>query len=158
MEKKQQLCKEELEGQFRIASDGTWYHEGNPIKRIALVQLFATVLRKEEDGYVLRTPVEVVDVQVDDAPFVIVRMTDKKGASGERQIDLYTSIDQKISLKEAGQLYLENGKPYVKMDHGLSAKLNTATYYELMDKMSVQGNEAQIESYGVLQNFNIQTD
>src|SRR5581483_6159260 len=28
---------------MRIARDGTWYHEGNPIRRPAMVRLFSTV-------------------------------------------------------------------------------------------------------------------
>mgnify|MGYP001094136130 CR=1 FL=1 len=35
---------------MRIARDGTWYHEGRPIGRPAMVRLFATVLRREPDG------------------------------------------------------------------------------------------------------------
>ncbi|MFP5330673.1 MAG: DUF1285 domain-containing protein, partial [Alphaproteobacteria bacterium] len=44
---------------IRIARDGTWYHEGRPIEREAMVRLFSTVLRREPDGsHVLVTPVE----------------------------------------------------------------------------------------------------
>ena len=32
---------------IRIARDGTWYHEGTPITRPALVRLFSTILRRE---------------------------------------------------------------------------------------------------------------
>ncbi|MFL6785963.1 MAG: DUF1285 domain-containing protein, partial [Sphingomicrobium sp.] len=35
---------------MRIARDGTWYHEGTPIRRAAMVRLFSTVLRREPDG------------------------------------------------------------------------------------------------------------
>ncbi len=44
---------------MRIARDGTWYHEGSPIGRQAMVRLFSTILRREPDGsFVLVTPVE----------------------------------------------------------------------------------------------------
>jgi hypothetical protein len=36
--------------EIRIARDGTWYHEGSPINRMALVKLFSTVLRRDEAG------------------------------------------------------------------------------------------------------------
>lgn len=43
---------------MRIARDGTWFHEGSPIGRAAMVRLFSTILRREPDGgYVLVTPV-----------------------------------------------------------------------------------------------------
>ena len=41
-----------------IRKDGTWFHEGTPIGREALVRLFSTVLRKDPDGFHLVTPVE----------------------------------------------------------------------------------------------------
>ena len=44
---------------IRIAADGSWYHAGGLIGRPALVRLFSTVLRREDDGsYWLVTPVE----------------------------------------------------------------------------------------------------
>src|SRR4051794_35041429 len=60
---------------MRIARDGTWFHEGSPIGRPAMVRLFSTVLRREPDGgHVLVTPVEKLDIEVEDAPFVAVEM------------------------------------------------------------------------------------
>ena len=45
--------------QMRIALDGTWYYQGTPIGRLPLVKLFASVLRRAEDGrYWLVTPAE----------------------------------------------------------------------------------------------------
>jgi hypothetical protein len=35
---------------LRIARDGSWWHEGRPIERVALAKLFATVLRRAPDG------------------------------------------------------------------------------------------------------------
>ena len=43
---------------MRIARDGTWFYHGSPIGRKPLVKLFASVLRREENGeYWLVTPV-----------------------------------------------------------------------------------------------------
>jgi hypothetical protein len=51
---------------MRIARDGTWFHEGTPIRRPAMVRLFSTVLRREPDGrHVLVTPVEKLDIDVE---------------------------------------------------------------------------------------------
>src|SRR5947208_1038269 len=58
---------------MRIARDGTWYYQGSPINRIPLVKLFASVLRRDEDGgYSLVTPAERGRVAVEDAPFIAV--------------------------------------------------------------------------------------
>ena len=49
---------------IRIASDGSWYHEGEPIRRESIVRVFASILRREEDGeYYLVTPVEKWRIQ-----------------------------------------------------------------------------------------------
>ena len=51
--------------EMRIAKDGVWYHQGTPIKRLPLVKLFASVLRKEEDeSFWLVTPVEKGIIEV----------------------------------------------------------------------------------------------
>src|ERR1700690_1324488 len=61
---------------MRIARDGTWFYRGSPITRPRLVKLFASVLRREDDGsYWLVTPVERGRVSVEDAPFVAVELT-----------------------------------------------------------------------------------
>src|SRR3546814_4847836 len=58
---------------IRIARDGTWFHEGAPIGRKALVKLFASVLWRDDGGYWLRTPAEQGRIEVADAPFTAVR-------------------------------------------------------------------------------------
>src|SRR5436853_451617 len=63
------------DSEMRIARDGTWFHQGSPIGRPAMVRLFATILRREPDGsFVLVTPVEKLDIEVEDAPFVAVEV------------------------------------------------------------------------------------
>src|ERR687886_441318 len=59
------------DSEMRIARDGTWFHQGAPIGRAAMVRLFSTILRREPDGrHVLVTPVEKLDIDVEDAAFV----------------------------------------------------------------------------------------
>src|ERR1700759_5552516 len=61
---------------MRIARDGTWYHEGAPIGRPAMVRLFSTILRREPDGrHVLVTPVEKLDIEVETTAFRAVAMS-----------------------------------------------------------------------------------
>lgn len=49
---------------MRIARDGTWFYQGTPIGRPAMVRLFSTVIRRDGDDYFLVTPVEKVGIQV----------------------------------------------------------------------------------------------
>src|SRR5204863_9733371 len=56
---------------MKIRADGVWFYAGTPIGRIALVKLFASVLRKDADGrHYLVTPAENVDVDLAAAPFL----------------------------------------------------------------------------------------
>ena len=69
------LWQPELSGTIDIVirRDGSWIHEGTQIKRFALVRIFASILRREEDGeYYLVTPVEKWRLRVECLPLVIV--------------------------------------------------------------------------------------
>src|SRR3954465_15420659 len=71
---------------MRIARDGTWFHEGSPIGRPAMVRLFASILRREPDGgFVLVTPIEKLGIEVEDAPFVAVEVK-SEGADRDRSL------------------------------------------------------------------------
>ena len=70
---------------MRIARDGTWYHQGHPIGREAMVRLFATVLRREPDGsHVLVTPVEKLSIVVEGTAFRALTMTMEGGGETRR--------------------------------------------------------------------------
>src|SRR5690554_2678354 len=54
-----------------ITRDGQWLHKGQPFSRKAIVRLFSTILRREEDGeYYLVTPVEKWRIRVEDTPLL----------------------------------------------------------------------------------------
>src|SRR5687768_18384634 len=77
---------------MEIRQDGTWFYLGTPIGRMPLVQLFSTVLRKDEDGRTyLVTPVEKVGIRVVDAPFVAVEM-DVSGKGDGQRITFRTNV------------------------------------------------------------------
>ena len=58
-----------------IKANGEWWHEGGHMTRESLVSLFATILWKEENNgtveYFLKTPVQKLRIQVEDAPLLI---------------------------------------------------------------------------------------
>ncbi len=84
---------------IRIARDGTWFHEGGPIRRIELVKLFASVLRRDDaGGFWLVTPVERGRIIVEDTPFVAVEMT-ASGNGDEQVLSFRTNLDEWV---EAG--------------------------------------------------------
>ncbi|MCE7794998.1 DUF1285 domain-containing protein [Sphingobium sufflavum] len=120
---------------MRIARDGTWFHEGSPIGRKEMVRLFSTVLRREPDGsHVLVTPVEKLDIDVEDAPFIAIAMqTSGEGQAREIAFSLNTGDlvlldgDHALSVRHD-----ENGpRPYVAVRGGLEARIGRNVYYEL---------------------------
>src|ERR1700754_2280203 len=81
---------------MRIARDGTWYHEGSPIGRAAMVRLFSSILRREPDGsYILVTPVEKLSIAVEDAPFVAVELK-TEGEGSERRLAFRLNTDELV--------------------------------------------------------------
>jgi uncharacterized protein len=81
---------------LRIRADGTWLYRDSPIGRPALVKLFASVLRKDADGrHYLVTPVEKIDVAVDDAPLLAVEM-EVRGAGTSQSLIFRTNVDDVV--------------------------------------------------------------
>lgn len=119
---------------IRIAADGSWHHEGAPIRRPGLVRLFASVLSRDEAGdHWLTTPAERGRIQVDDAPFVAVELDE----SGD-PLRLRTNLDDWIALGPDHPLVLRPGpggavQPYVALDRGLSALIARPVWYRLAE-------------------------
>ncbi len=121
---------------MRIAADGTWFYNGSPIGRLPLVQLFSSILRRDEDRYVLVTPVERVGVRVDDAPFLAVEMMVEEGSDGRRLV-FRTNVEDFVAVDRDHPLRFEPGaaeglKPYVLVRDKLWALVKRALYYDLV--------------------------
>ena len=122
---------------MRIARDGTWFYQGTPIGRPALVKLFSTILKRENGKHVLVTPVEKVGIQVDDAPFLAVEMRDELH-EGQRLLNFRTNVDDWVACDAAHRLRFEPAAddglvPYLHVRADLWAKVTRALYYELVD-------------------------
>lgn len=120
---------------MRIARDGTWFHQGSPIGREAMVRLFSTILRREADGrHVLVTPVEKLDIDVDDAAFVAVELK-SEGAGKDRRLAFRLNTgDMILAGPEHSLRIVERGNgphPYLAVRGGLEALVARPVYYEL---------------------------
>ena len=139
---------------MRITRDGTWYHEGRPIRRPAMVRLFSTVLRREPDGtHVLVTPVEKLLIDVDSTAFRAVAMANE-GEGPSRKIAFTLDSGDGLVLGPQHSLRLqadEHGpSPRVLVRHGLEAELARPLYYELAEIAISEGhNPPGIWSDGV---------
>lgn len=138
---------------MRIARDGTWYHQGSPIKRPAMVRLFSTVLRREPDGsHVLVTPVEKLVIEVDNTAFRAIEMQ-TEGHGEERQIAFRLDSGDAVIAGAEHPIRIvetENGpSPRVEVRHGLEAELSRAIFYELAEiALAEGGNPAGVWSNG----------
>lgn len=122
-----------------IKRDGSWVHEGKPIRRAAMVRLFSSVLKLEDDGsYYLVTPVEKVKISVEDCPFVVLEM-DVDGAGESQQLRFTTNTGETVTAGAKHQLTVatnpETGEPHpvLHIRSGLNALLNRAVFYRLVD-------------------------
>lgn len=123
---------------MEIRSDGSWWYLGTPIGRMPLVQLFSSVLRKDEDGKTyLVTPAEKVGIRVADAHFLAVELA----VTGEGESQLLTFRTNVGDVVEAGQEHAlrfiedeETGgmKPYLHVRGRLEALVTRAMTYELL--------------------------
>jgi len=130
---------------MRISRDGTWFHNGSPINRQAMVRLFSTILRREPDGsHVLVTPVEKLGIDVERAPFRAIEMT-SEGFGRGRKIAVALDSGDAIVLGHEHPLVVEtdeNGpSPRVTVRHGLQAELSRPLYYELAEIALAEGEE-----------------
>lgn len=136
-----------------IKANGEWWHEGSKVTRESLVSLFATILWKEENNgkieYFLKTPVQKLRIQVEDAPLLI----NDVGVVIENDIswlEFATTTGDVVRLDEAHQVSLRSYypretdsketqassteaqiRPYMPVRQGLTALINRNTFYHL---------------------------
>ncbi len=128
---------------FLIRRDGTWLYRGSPINRKELVCLFASVLRREENGsWWLQTPAERGRIEVEDAPFVAVEL-DWTGDGRHQALSFRTNIDQVVTAGPEHPIRISHDiitcepTPYIMLRPGaghlaVEARINRPTYYELV--------------------------
>jgi uncharacterized protein len=108
-----------------IARDGTWIHEGGAIRRPALVRLFAGILHREGEDYVLITPAEKRRITVE-------------GQGAGRSLTFRTNVDDTVTAGPDRPIRVafdgETGEPspYVLVREGLEALIARPVYYELV--------------------------
>ena len=134
---------------IRIRKDGVWFHEGTPIGREALVRLFSTVLRKDEDGIYLVTPVEKLKITVEDAPFIAVRV-DRDGEA----LRFTTNVGDEVEAGPDNPIRVEmdaatgEPRPYLHVRRGLEALIARPVFYELVEMAQPRDGVMAVASNG----------
>lgn len=128
---------------FLIKRDGVWMYKGSPIRRKELVCLFASVLKRDEDGgFWLETPAERGTIEVEDAPFLAVEL-EWTGVGRDQVLTFRTNVDQLITagpdhpIRISHDILTCEPTPYLLVRPGLGrlpveARICRAVYYELV--------------------------
>ena len=122
-----------------IRADGSWWHEGGMITRKPLVKLFASILRKDEDGKTyLVTPAEKVEISVERAHFIATGLHVDE-SYGQKRFFFTTNMDETIELSQQRPLTVHTDTktaeptPLLQVRGRLEALLSRAVFYELID-------------------------
>jgi hypothetical protein len=141
-------------GDFAITRDGTWWHDGKAIPRQDLVKLFATVLRREDNGgYALITPAERARVHVEDAPFIAEELEVTRDG-GQQVLWFRSNVDRWVDAGPEHPVHVveaaDGGEPspYILMSPGLHARIARSVFYHLAE-LAVYGPHEGREVLGV---------
>ena len=147
------LCKNV---DMKIARDGKWFFKNSLIGREKMVKLFSTVIRFDDDGfYYLVTPVEKIQLKVEDKPFVI-KTFNKEVIDGKEAYLFQTNVDDIVTLTNENPLRVEidiktqEPSPYILVRKNLEALISRNVFYQLVEeaKLNSKTQELEINSGG----------
>lgn len=124
---------------------GRWFHEGVEFERTAIVRLFSSILRREDNEYYLVTPFEKWKIQVEDAPFFISSFEINGG-----HVEFLTSLGDRVRLTPENPIIFQSRrpaarKPYIHVRNNLTSVIGRNTYYALAEQASLRN-----EKYGIM--------
>lgn len=129
------------DSRMRIAADGTWFHDGAPITRPAMVRAFSGLLSRDDEGrHWLVTPFEKLSVEVDDAAFIAVDVARKEGDLVFRlNTDDLVVAGPDNALTTIGDA--DSPALYLHVRRGCLARLNRSTYGQMAQIALDEGAE-----------------
>lgn len=128
---------------LKICANGEWFHEGSKMTRQKLVDLFATVLWREqtEDGgsekdrYFLKTPVEKIGIQVEDVPLLISQV-DQVESDGQIWIQCTSKTGDVVFADAEHPIFMRayqgELRPYIRVRRNLEALIHRNAFYHLL--------------------------
>ena len=138
---------------LKVLANGEWWHDGQLIKRQALIDLFSTVLWKEDSKFYLKTPVEQIEIQVEDEP-LFVNQVDTLELENKRYIQFTTTTQDVIVVDDEHPIFMREYqgelRPYVHVRFGINALIQRAAFFHLVEMGELLENEKG-ESILVLQ-------
>lgn len=120
-----------------ISRSGRWFYQGRAMERAAVRRLFASIMRRESDGYYyLLTPHEKYRIQVEDVPF-LAHSVEQQGEGDARVLWLQTDVEDQFPIGDCHPLIVRTDEssgepqPYVMIRRGLQARIERSAFYHL---------------------------
>ena len=145
---------------LKVKANGEWWHEGQLIKRQSLIDLFSTVLWKDDEKFYLKTPVEQIEIEVEDEP-LFVNSVEQIQLEGLHYIQLSTTTQDVVIVDQEHPIFMREFdgelRPYVHVRFGINALIQRASFFHLVEMGELMENQ-QGESILLLKsgNFNLQ--
>ena len=137
-----------VDSEMRIAADGTWFHQGSPITRPAMVRAFASLLLRDGEGaYWLMTPQARYAIEVEDAPFIATDMrADGDALAFRLNTDELVLAGPDHPLRASGDP--ETPSIYLAVRRGCEAKLDRSTWLQLAEHALTEDGSLTVTSQG----------
>ncbi len=132
-----------------IAADGTWFHNGSPVTRPAMVRAFASLLwRDPADGqHYLVTPHYRQTIEVEDAAFIATDLrVDADALAFRLNTDELVIAGPDHPLRAEGDP--EKPSIYLMARHGCEARLDRSTWLQLAEYALALDNGMIVSSQG----------
>ena len=145
---------------LKVKANGEWWHEGQLIKRQSMIDLFSTVLWKEDGKFYLKTPVEQIEIEVEDEP-LFVNSVEQIQLEGLHYIQLSTTTQDVVIVDQEHPIFMREFdgelRPYVHVRFGINALIQRASFFHLVEMGELMENQ-QGESILLLKsgNFDLQ--
>jgi len=129
---------------LKVKANGEWWHEGQLIKRQALLDLFTKVLWKEDGKFYLKTPVEQIEIEVEDEP-LLVNQIDQIEIDGLIYLQITTTNQDIVLIDQAHPIFMREYqgelRPYVHVRFGINALIQRNAFFHLIEYGSLFENE-----------------
>lgn len=128
---------------LKVKANGEWWHEGQLVKRQALLDLFSKVLWKEDGKFYLKTPVEQIEIEVEDEP-LLINQADQIELDGKKYLQLTTSNQDVVIVDEQHPIFMREYagelRPYVHVRFGINALIQRQSFYHLVNYGTLSEN------------------
>ena len=127
-----------------IKANGEWWHQGQLMRRQAMLDLFSSVLWKEQDRFYLKTPAEQIEIEVEDEP-LLVNQVDQIELNGQCYLQMMTTNQDVIIVDAEHPVFMREYqaelRPYVHVRMGLNALIQRQKFYHLIGYGTLQENQ-----------------